>query len=372
MTACLHNADSGRDAAGRRKRLCVCALLQIIICALPVGMGWADGEQGRFMVTGHILNKWIEVGVTEGFLEFAVPYINRSAPDFLVLTGDEVLGGRQGDHRFPVETITRQYAYLKEEVLGRINPPVYCVAGNHDTGHVPHAPSVELFETLLNPLQFSFEHKGSLFLFLSPYQPFPHVPVSKDIPPFGTIWESYDTPASRAFLDFLRRSLSGRHSHIFVFISASPVSDVPLGYYWSHFVIPLLASLPQDVHVFSTDQFTRDLENRDVCQVVRCNNIRFYPFAVFPRGSYAVSFNRNQVNITMMKGTGFAPVALREIACRPASRLSMLRRYLVRRIGYPLWGAYSYGIYYIKQALLKLRGMVTQKRSAWVFAEHRV
>jgi hypothetical protein len=332
-------------------------VLKVAAGAVPARSGGPDGGQGRFMVTGHILNRVLEVGVIEGFLEYGVPFINRMSPDFLVLTGDEVLGGRQGDHRFPVETIKRQYAYLKEEVLGRITTKVYCVAGNHDTGHMPHAPSIELFETHLNPLQFFFEHKGSLFLFLSPYQPFPHVPVSKDIPPFTTIWESYDTPASRAFLGFLRSQLNGDYNHIFIFISASPVSDVPLGYYWSHFVMPLLSSLPQDVHVFSTDQFTRDLENRSVRNVVRCNNVRFYPFAVFPRGGYAVSFNRNQVNITMMKGTGFVPVRLQEIACRPASRFSMLRRYLVRRIGYPLWGAYGYGIYYIKEAFAKIRGM---------------
>jgi hypothetical protein len=332
-------------------------VLQMAAGAVPARSGGSDGGRGRFMVTGHIRSQVAEVGVIEGFLESGVPFINRMSLDFLVLTGDEVLGGRQGDHRFPVETIKRQYAFFKEEVLGKINAKAYCVAGNHDTGHVPHAPSVELFETLLNPLQFSFEHKGSLFLFLSPYQPFPHVPVSKDIPPFRTIWESYDTPASRSFLDFLHGALSGSCNHIFIFISASPISDVPLGYYWSHFVIPLLSSLKQDVHVFSTDQFTRDRENCDVRNVVRCNNIRFYPFALFPRGGYIVNFDPNKVNITMVKGTGFVPVRLQEIAYRPASRFSMLRRYLVRRIGYPLWGAYGYSIYYIKEAFAKIRGM---------------
>lgn len=306
------------------------------------------------MVTGHILNKRVEAGVTEGFLENAVPYINNSAPDFLVLTGDVVHGGREGRHRFPAAIIKKQYAFFKKEVLGRIHPKVYCIAGNHDTGHVPHAPSVELFETLLNPLQFSFAHKGSLFLFLSLYQPFPHVPEWRDLPPFKTIWESYDTPASQTFLTALRHELKGSYDHIFVFIHASPVSDIPLGYYWSHFVMPLLSSLPQDVHVFSTDHFTRNSMNRNVCNVVRRNNICFYPFAVFPRGVYTVQFDRNKVSVHMVKGDGFVPVTLQEVEYQPATRLSMLRRYLTIKIGYPIREKYN-------RMIKKLRNFIKKK-----------
>lgn len=360
MMQCVKRIDAGAWDARLRKffSLFLVLLGSIFPDSVPNSMG--TDEQGRFFVTGHIrplINENEGGGVVAGFLERGVPFINSLHPDFMVFTGDEVLGGMQGDHRFPVETITRQYAFFKQEVLGKINAQAYCVAGNHDTGHMPHAPSVELFETLLNPLQFSFAYKGSLFLLLSPYQPFPHVPVSKDIPPLRTIWESYDTPASRAFLEYLRSELGERYKHIFIFISASPVSDVPLGYYWSHFVIPLLSSLPQDVYVFSTDQFTRDRENRDVHNVMRCNNVRFYPFAVFPRGGYIVSFDLNTVNITMVKGTGFVPVKLQEIAYRPASRSSMALRYLIRKIGYPLRGTYRYCIYLIKQAFGKLHSI---------------
>jgi hypothetical protein len=317
-----------------------------------------NDEKSCFIVTGHILNKTVEVGVIEGFIEKGIPFLNSIDSDFLIFTGDVVLGGMHGRHRFPLETISRQYNFFIENVLKRIETKVYCIAGNHDTGHVPHAPSVELFETLLNPLHFSFTHKGSLFLFLSLYQPFYHVAESKDIFPLKTIWEEYDTLASRTFLNSLRNELSGSYDHIFIFIHASPISDIPLGYYWTHFLIPLLSSLRQDIHVFSTNHYTRSPLYLTEYRVVKYKNIRFYNFAVFPVGSYVVHFDESNVRVDLMEGEDFIPTLMQEVDCQATTRLSMLRRYLIRRIGYPIRGKYNDFIYFIKRAIKRLRMLI--------------
>lgn len=295
-----------------------------------------NDKKGCFMVTGHIRPQSVEIGVIEGFVERAIPFINSVHPDFLVLTGDVVLGGWHGRHRFPLETIREQYNFSIENVLKKIETKVYCIAGNHDTGNFPHAPSIELFEKLLNPLHFSFTYQGSLFLFLSLYEPFNHVAESKDIFPLKTVWEDYDTPASRTFLNNLRSELCGNYNHVFIFIHASPISDIPLGYYWSNFLNPLLSSLRQDIHVFSTDHLARAPLYHQVYNVVRYNNIHFYNFAVFPRGSYIVHFDDSKVRVDLREGDDFIPVITQEVEFQPATRWSMFLRYLLRRVVNPI------------------------------------
>lgn len=323
--------DSAEKAARDRKLfpLFLVLLVSIFPDSVPKSMG--AGEQGHFFVTGHIrpiLNEKEGVGVVEGFLEKGVPFINSLHPDFVVFTGDEVLGGIDGFHRFPVETLKKQYAFFVEHVLGKIEAKAYCVAGNHDTGSVPHAPSIELFETLLNPLHFSFKHKGSLFLFLSMYEPFNHIPQNNHLAPLSAVWEDYDTAASRNFLDTVRRELSGSYNHLFVFVQASPSSDTPIGYYWTRFLVPLFASTGKDVHVFSTDHFTRRPLVHYVYKVERHKNIRFYNFATYPRGSYLVHFDDSSVRVYLGEGEDLMPSVIQEVGYQPASRLSMLRRYL--------------------------------------------
>lgn len=349
MMRCVKTIDSGvREARFHKLFFLFLALLGSgFPGAVPKSMG--AGAQGHFFVTGHILNKKVEVGVVEGFLEKAVPRINSIKPDFVVFTGDVVLGGIDGFERLPVDTIRKQYNFFVKQVIGRIQAKVYCVAGNHDTGSTPHAPSIELFETLLNPLHFSFSYKGSLFLFLSIYEPFDHMPQNNHLAPLSAVWQDYDTEASRHLLDTLRRELSGGYNHIFVFVQASPSSDTPIGYYWAHFLAPLLTSTGRDVHVFSTDHFTRIPLRHDAYKVERHENIRFYNFATYPRGSYLVHFDDSRVRVYLGEGEDLVPSVLQEVAYRPASRLSMLRRYfsiqprsyILFKIVYPLWGKWN-------------------------------
>jgi hypothetical protein len=352
MMQLVKTIDSGAGAARAHKLFFLFLVLlgSLFPDAVPNSMG--AGEQGHFFVTGHIrplLKENEEVGVAEGFLEKGVPLINGMHPDFVVFTGDVVLGCIDGFRRLPEETIRKQYAFFVEQVLGKIEAKAYCVAGNHDTGSVPHAPSIQLFETLLNPLRFSFHHKGSLFLILSIYEPFDHMPQNNNLAPLRAVWEEYDTAASRAFLDTLRHELSGSYDHIFVFVQASPCSDTPIGYYWTRFLVPLFASTGKDVHVFSTDHFTRRSLYRDTYKVVRHENIRFYNFAVFPRGGYLVYFDESSVRVYLGEGEDFMPSVIQEVAYQPASRLSMLyrylliepRRYLLFEMIIPLYEAYN-------------------------------
>jgi hypothetical protein len=328
----LKTIDSGARAARPRKLFFLFLVLLGSLFPDSVPHSRGAGEQGHFFVTGHVrplLKENEEVGVVEGFLEKGVPFINSIHPNFVVFTGDVVLGCIDGFHRLPVETIKKQYAFFAEQVLGKIEAKSYCVAGNHDTGSVPHAPSIELFETLLNPLHFSFRHKGSLFLFLSIYEPFDHMPQNNNLAPLRAVWEEYDTAASRAFLDRVRGELSGNYDHIFVFVQASPCSDTPIGYYWTRFLIPLFSSTGKDVHVFSTEHFARRSLYRDAYKVVRHENIRFYNFAVFPRGGYLVYFDDSSVRVYLGEGEDFMPSVIQEVAYQPASRLSMLYRYLL-------------------------------------------
>ena len=328
-------------------------LVQSVLQVSPAWCGSDDTQKGRFAVTGHIRNNQEEPGVEEGFIEEAIPLINSIRLDFLVFTGDMVLGGMHGKHRFSVETINEQYRYFVQKILTKIKTKVYCVAGNHDTGNVPHPPSVELFETFLNPLHFSFEHKGSLFLFLSLYEPFYHVAETKATFPFKTVWENYDTQASRDFLDNLRRELSGDYEHIFIFLHTCPVSNVPLGYYWQQFVIPLLSSLPQDIHVFSTAHYLKP-PYRKKNTVVRYHNIRFYCFAQFPKGGYLVTFDDSEVQVDLMKGKGFSPGLMNEVDLHPTSRWSMLWYYINRRIINPLHYGFQLLVYYAKKVFNRL------------------
>lgn len=332
-----------------------CLLVQSALCIPPAWCETDDEGKGRFAVTGHFLNKQEEIGVKEGFTERAIPFINSISPDFLVFTGDVVLGGMHGTHRFSTETVRKQYDYFVQNVLKKIKATVYCVAGNHDTGNIPHPPSVQLFEKLLNPLEFSFEHEGSLFVFLSLYEPFYHVAESKATFPFKTIWENYDTQTSRDFLENLRRDLSGDYDHIFIFIHACPVSNVPLGYYWQEFLIPLLSSFPQDVHVFSTAHYLKP-PYRAVNEVVRYQNILFYCFGQFPKGSYMVNFDESAVQVDLMKGETFSPAIMREVALHPTSRWSMLWYYINRRIINPLHYGFQLLVYYTKKMLDALWG----------------
>lgn len=280
-----------------------------------------NGEQGCFVVTGHILNKKVEVGINQQFLRKAVPFINGIHPDFLILTGDMIkIDDLTGNMR-PVETIRRQYDFIINEVFGKIETEIYCLAGNHDTGKEPYLPSIQLFENLINPLYFSFEYKGSLFLFLSLYQPFYHMDRSGIFPA-----RRFDTPSSRIFLDNLRSKCQNRYDHIFVFVHFSPISDFPNGYYWSHFLTPLFANFKQDIHIFSTVHYNKNPFSHNVNQVMRYNNIYFYCFASFPRGTYTVHFNNHDVRVDLLQGGNFIPALIQEIVFQPTTRLSMIRR----------------------------------------------
>ncbi|KPJ58408.1 MAG: hypothetical protein AMJ42_03340 [Deltaproteobacteria bacterium DG_8] len=279
-----------------------------------------NGEKGCFVVTGHIFKRRVEIGVDQEFLENGIPFINRINPDFLILTGDLI--------RHPKVKIREQYDFVVQHVFNKIETRIYCVAGNHDTGWLPCTPAIEIFEKLFNPIHFSFEHKGSLFLFLSLYHPFPHIESSGFYFPLKRVWDEYDTPASRAFLDNLHSKLKGRYDHIFIFVHISPISDYPIGYYWSQFIIPLLSSLKEDIHIFSTDHFIRIPLFYEESRVVKYNNIRFYSFANFPRGSYIVHFDNHNVRVDLLQGSDFTPVSIQEIDFQPTNRLSMLKHYI--------------------------------------------
>jgi len=285
-----------------------------------------NDESGYFVVTGHIHRK-VEIGANKNFVEKAVPFINRINPDFLIFMGDMIFG-YTGAHRSTRESIRRQFNYVIQNVFNKIKTKIYCVAGNHDTHWNPDPPSIEIFAELFNPLPFSFEHKASLFLVLSLYEPFLHMASARPIFPFKMVWDEYGTPASRAFLDNLCDELKGRYDHIFIFVHISPVSDYPIGYYWSQFLIPLLSSLKQDIHIFSTDQFNKLPFHYNVRQVVKYNNIRFYCFARFPRGSYIVHFDNHNVRVDLSKESNFIPTLIQEVDFQPTTRLTMLRSYI--------------------------------------------
>ncbi len=92
--------------------------------------------------------------------------------------------------------------------------------------------------------------------------------------------------------------------------------------------------------------------------MVKYKNIRFYNFAVFPVGSYVVHFDESKVRVDLMEGEDFIPTLMQEVDYQPTTRLSMLRRYLVRRIGYPIRGKYNDFIYLIKRAIKRLRMLI--------------
>ncbi len=290
----------------------------------PGSRAQGSDKGGGFVVTGHILNKKVEIGINEEFKTKGIPFINRIHPDFLILTGDVVFGDdAKSGERLPTERIRRKYDYVANSVFNVIEAPVYTAAGNHDTGWMPHSPSIEIFEERLNPLRFSFEHMGSLFLFLSPYHPFRHT----ELGPFFPL-KRFDTPSSRAFLGDLRRELKGGYDHVFVFVHFSPVNDSPIGYYWNHYLIPLLSPLGKDVHIFSTDQGTRRPLIYNTDRVVRHDNVSFYCFAQFPAVTYLVNFDDHSVKVDLLQGSTFTPVSLKEVDFTAVTRGSMLRRYL--------------------------------------------
>jgi len=343
------NKTNPAKAGMRIVTLCfLLVVMQGIICAFPSGSRGEDVEQGRFMVTGHLHRKDVAVGIKQPFLDKAIPFINRADIDFLVLTGDLVFG-YTGAQRSSLELIQRQYDNVLRTVFNSIRHRIYSLAGNHDTGYEPHPFSVELFEKNINPLHFSFQHRGSLFLFLSLYEPFPHVEMATPTFRFKRIWDNYDTAASRELLDTLRRELEGPYDHVFIFVHISPVSDYPIGYYWSHFLVPLLAALRQDVHIFSTDHFAR-LAQKVTC-VVRHHNIRFYSYANFPRAGYLVHFDDHHVGVEMLQGEDFIPSPMEEVDYQTATRLSLLRTYCSFRLIEPVKGQAHY---YYEQMLRQL------------------
>lgn len=318
----------------------------VVLSAFPPQSAYGvqeDDNDGCLIVTGHILNKKAGGGINQEFLENAIVFINKSHPDFLILTGDMVFGEKEkSGARLSVDAVRRRYELLIHNVFDRVETKIYCVAGNHDTGWIPHPPSIEIFEKLLNPLYFSFEHKGSLFLFLSPYQPFPHTEKGGVFP-----LKKYDTPASQEFLRSLRSKFKRKHNHIFIFTHFSPVNDFPIGYYWSHFLIPLLSTLKQDVHVFSTNHGTRKPLIRETDSVVRHKNIRFYCFAEFQKGSYIIHFGKRNVKVDLLRGCSFSPSLMREVFFQPATRLSMLQRYIsFWFMDYPRWIVTYYSFKY--------------------------
>ena len=298
-------------------------LVTAFSCILPVPAHGAagDGGSGSLMVTGHIYLPWREprdIGVDREFVEKGIPLINGIHPDFVVFTGDLIY--------HPKEMVREQLEYVIEHVFNKIETKIYCNAGNHDTWWLPYPPAVELFEKLINPLRFSFEHQGSLFLFLSLYEPFPHVEGEGVTFPLRRVWDTFDTAASRSFLAGLRQELEGPYDHIFIFVHIPPISDHPIGYYWSWFIVPLLSSLKQDVFIFSTLQSVKNglLPH----QSVRYKNLRFYCWASYPQGSYIVHFDKDSVRVDLRQGDNFIPARMQEVDFQPSTRYSMLAAYL--------------------------------------------
>lgn len=286
-----------------------------------------NGEEGFFMVSGHLYDLSREVGVKPEFLSRAIPFINRADPDFLVLTGDLVFAVPNEGPRSP-ETIRAQYRYLMPAVFDTIETKIYAVAGNHDTGKNPYPPAVELFEKNLNPLSFSFEHNGSLFLFLSLYRPFPHMETGSAFSRVTRVWADYDTAASRSLLNELKSKLQGKYNHVFIFTHFNPLTEFRIGYYWTNYLVPLLTSLKQDVHIFSTSQLAKPPFAFPENQVVAYKNLRFYCFAEFPVGSYLVNYDAGKVMVQLVRGSGFVPSPLKEVPYRPTTRFSMLKSHL--------------------------------------------
>lgn len=333
MMKWLRKTNAEKAVMRSRKYVSLLLMLQGIICGSPGLSRAAAGDQGSFMVTGHLHRKDVEAGVKQPFLDKAIPFINGTDVDFLVLTGDLIFG-YTGAQRSPGELLQRQYDNVLRMVFNRIRHRIYSLAGNHDTGYEPHPFSVELFEKKINPLRFSFRHRGSLFLFLSLYEPFPHVEMATPTFRFQRIWDNYDTAASHDLLDTLRGELDGVYDHIFIFVHISPVSDYPIGYYWSTFLVPLLAHVRQDVHIFSTDHFARRAQ-KATC-AVRYHNIRFYSYANFPRGGYLVHFDDHHVEVELLQGEDFIPSPMEEVDYQPATRLSLLRTYCSFRLIEPV------------------------------------
>lgn len=294
--------------------------LMVLLSALPAPAHSEVESKGKgsFMVTGHIYKRWREpsdIGADQEFIDQGIPFINRIRPDFLVLTGDLIYNSK--------DLLREQYKFVVQNVFSKIETKIYCLAGNHDTWWPPDYPAIEIFEELINPLRFSFVQNGALFLFLSLYEPFPHIEGEGVAFPLERVWDSFDTQASRSFLDTLKQELRGDYTQVFVFVHIPPISDYPIGYYWSNFLIPLFSSLNQDVFIFSTFQTIKQglLPN----QVVRYKNLRFYCWASYPDGSYMVNFDRSRVKVTMMQGASFVPTPTHEVEFQPTTRWSMLR-----------------------------------------------
>lgn len=298
----------------------ILCIVSLIVLPSPVHGAEETNGEGRLVVTGHIYLPWKEardIGADRSFVERGIPFINGIRPDFLVLTGDLIY--------HPKKMVREQLEFVIEHVFNKIETKIYCNAGNHDTWWLPYPPAIKLFEELINPLRFSFEHKGSLFLFLSLYEPFPHVEGEGIRFPLTRVWDTFDTPESRSFLEELREELEGEYDHVFIFVHIPPISDHPIGYYWSHFLIPLLSSLKQDVFIFSTLQSVKKglLPN----QVVHHKNLHFYCWATYPHGSYIVHFDESNVRVELRQGRNFIPAPIHEVDFKPATRFSMLSAY---------------------------------------------
>jgi hypothetical protein len=296
-------------------------IVPLSVFTSPVHGAREGNGEGCFITTGHIYMPWKErsdIGADQNFIEKGIPFINGIRPDFLVLTGDIIY--------HPKKMVKEQLEFVIQNVFNKIETKIYSLAGNHDTGWLPYPPAIELFEKLINPLHFSFVYKGSLFLFLSLYQPFPHVEGEGIKFPLKRVWDTFDTPASRSFLDNLREELKGQYDHIFIFVHIPPISDHPIGYHWSHFLIPLLSSSKQDVYIFSTCQATK--KGLLSHQAVRYKNLCFYCWASFPIGSYIVHFDESKVRVDLMQGDDFVPAIIQEVDFQPTTRWSMLCCYL--------------------------------------------
>lgn len=85
----------------------------------------------------------------------AVSIINRTHPDFVVITGDLVNNAGSKDQ---LEQFRRVTAMIDPNI------PVFLTPGNHDVGNTPDEKSIEYYKSLFGYDRFSFMHKGIRFI----------------------------------------------------------------------------------------------------------------------------------------------------------------------------------------------------------------
>jgi hypothetical protein len=138
--------------------LCLCVLILVLFSLNP---GYADEDDFRFVVLGD--NRWGEGDRIKQPPEYYqnLEEINRLAPDFVVNTGDMIVGYTDD------ETHARDMWAEFEKASSTLEPPLYRCFGNHDVWDaMSHRVAEDLYKEMYGELYYSYTYKNAYFAVL--------------------------------------------------------------------------------------------------------------------------------------------------------------------------------------------------------------